>query len=40
MTDKKMAQRKEVAQGVASKKETAPKGPKIAMKCGGKAKKK
>lgn len=40
MTDKKMPQRKEVAQGVAGKEETAPKGPKLKMKCGGKAKKK
>lgn len=39
MTDKKINQHKEIAMGIADKSETAPKGPKVAMKCGGKVKK-
>jgi hypothetical protein len=40
MTDKKISQHKEIAMGIASKAETAPKGVKVINKmCGGKVKK-
>lgn len=38
--DKKMTQRKEIAQGIAGKEETAPRGVPVKHKaCGGKVKK-
>jgi len=40
MTDKRIPQHKEIAMGIASKAETAPKGVKILnKKCGGMVKK-